>query len=276
MAILAAWSTSPENQSMPDERDRWFAAMVFLVILAVTLVPTTKAWTQTDEIQVYDATINKPGQFSVELHNNYTPIGRDQADFPGGIVPNRALNGTAEWACGVTEWLELGAYLPLYTVTNDGSFQLNGGKLRALFVAPNAKERKFFYGVNFELSFNAPHWEQTFNSGEVRPILGAHVGAWDFIINPIFDTSFNGIKRLDFAPAERIAYNFTGIWAAAVEHYADYGYISDFKPPQSQYQTGFIVVDYNGEPNSVEFGVGHGFTQESDRLVLKMMVTHNF
>jgi hypothetical protein len=30
---------------------------------------------QTEEIEVYDATINAPGQFSLELHNNYTPIG---------------------------------------------------------------------------------------------------------------------------------------------------------------------------------------------------------
>jgi hypothetical protein len=274
--IFSAWLSLPGNRSISGVWDRWLAAMVFLAIPAVTFVPLTKAWAQTDEIQVYDATINKLGQFSVELHNNYTPIGRTQADFPGGIVPNHALNGVPEWAYGVTDWLELGAYLPLYTVTNDGSFELNGGKLRALFVTPNAKERKFFYGVNFELSFNAPHWEQTLNSGEVRPILGEHVGAWDFIVNPIFDTSFNGFKRLDFAPAERIAYNFSGTWAAAVEHYADYGYFSDFKQPQSQYQTGFIVVDYNGEPNSAEFGVGHGFTQASDALVLKLMVTHNF
>jgi hypothetical protein len=44
------------------------------------------AYAQTDEIQVYDATINAPGQFSLELHNNYTPIGRKQSDFEGGIT----------------------------------------------------------------------------------------------------------------------------------------------------------------------------------------------
>jgi hypothetical protein len=35
------------------------------------------ALSQTDEIQLYDAAINEPGRFSVELHNNYTPIGDD-------------------------------------------------------------------------------------------------------------------------------------------------------------------------------------------------------
>jgi hypothetical protein len=110
----------------------------------------------------------------------------------------------------------------------------------------------------------------------MRPILGEHVGPWDFIINPIIDTSFDGIHRLDFAPAERVAYNFSETWAAALEHYEDYGYVSNFEPLKREDQTGFIVVDYNSEPNSVEFGIGHGFTAASDALVLKLMVTHDF
>lgn len=69
--------------------------------LAWLLVVT--AYAQTDEIQVYDATINELGQFSVELHNNYTPIGRKLPDFVGGIVPNQTLNGVPEWAYGVAD-----------------------------------------------------------------------------------------------------------------------------------------------------------------------------
>jgi hypothetical protein len=157
---------------------------------------------QTDEIQVYDAEINSPGQFSVQLHNNYTPIGRNHPDFPGGIVPERALNGVAEWAYGATDWLELGLYLPLYSVTRDERFLLNGAKLRTLFVVPHAQDRSFFYGVNFELSFNARHWEKTRYSGEIRPIVGLRIGPVDLIGNPILDTSFNGVRQLDFAPAE--------------------------------------------------------------------------
>jgi hypothetical protein len=245
-------------------------------MLAAGLGAATGAWAQTDEIQVYDAVIDEPGQFSVELHNNYTPIGRETPDFPGGLVPNHDLNGVPEWAYGVTDWLELGAYLPLYSVTNTGRFELNGAKLRALFVVPHAKEQTIFYGLNFELSYNARHWEQTRNSGEIRPILGVHAGAWDFIVNPIVDTGFNGIHRLDFAPAERVAYNFSDTWAAALEHYGDYGIVSNFSGLNRQQQTGFLVVDYSGEPNSLEFGIGHGFTAASDALVLKLMVTHDF
>jgi len=166
------------------------------------------AYAQTDEIQVYDASINQPGQFSLDLHNNYTPIGRKQADFVGGIVPNHTLNGVPEWAYGVTDWLELGAYLPLYSWTGTGRFLIDGAKLRAEFVVPHAQERSFFYGVNLELSFNALYWEPTRNSGEIRPIIGVRIGPVDLIANPILDTSFQGLGALHLAPAARVAYNF--------------------------------------------------------------------
>jgi hypothetical protein len=124
-------------------RDRRGLCRGILCSLGLSLLGT-HARAQTDEIQVYDATIDPPGQFSLELHNNYTPSGRTGPDFPGGIIPNHALNGVAEWAYGVRPWFELGAYFPLYTLSG-GRLQFNGGKLRALFVVPNAKQQTFFY-----------------------------------------------------------------------------------------------------------------------------------
>jgi len=234
------------------------------------------AHAQTDEIQVYDAEINNGGEFSLQSHNNYTPIGRKFPDFPGGIVPNRTLSGVLEWAYGVVDWLELGAYVPVYSWTGNGRVLIDGAKLRGEFVVPHAAERNFFYGVNFELSFNARYWEPTRNSGEIRPIIGGRIGPVDLITNPILDTSFDGLSSLDFAPASRVAYNFSESWAAAVEHYADFGRLSHFEPPTRQYQTLFAVIDFRGEPVSVEFGIGHGFTAASDPLILKLILSRNF
>ena len=54
--------------------------------IAIAFLIAPEAFSQTDEIQVYDADINSPGQLSLQLHNNYTPIGRKISDFRGGIV----------------------------------------------------------------------------------------------------------------------------------------------------------------------------------------------
>jgi hypothetical protein len=250
-------------------RARWPLAASLCCAAAV-------ARAQTDEIQVYNGEINKPGKFSVTWHNNDTPIGRKEPAFPGAIVPDHALNGVPEYAYGVNDWLELGAYLPLYSVTRDGRFLINGGKLRALVAVPNASERSVFYGVNVELSYNARHWATTHIDAEIRPIIGTRFGPVDLIFNPIIDIPFTGIGALDFAPAERIAYNFTEHWAVALEHYADYGAVRHFETVDRQEQALFAVVDYSGAPVDVEFGVGHGFTAASDGLVLKLMLTKSF
>lgn len=242
----------------------------------LSLLAATAAYAQTDEIQVYTGDINAPGEFSVTLHNNYTPIGRKEPAFPGAIVPNHALNGVPEYAYGVSDWLELGMYLPLYSVTGGGRFLIDGGKLRALFAVPHAGERSFFYAVNFELSYNARHWASERIDAEIRPIIGTRFGPVDLIFNPIVDVPFTGIGGLDFAPAERLAYNFSKDWAVAIEHYADYGGFRHFEPADRQEQMLFAVADYNGQPVNVEFGIGHGFTAASDTLVLKLILTRSF
>jgi hypothetical protein len=248
----------------------------FAIGTAGLLLGPGSAAAQTDEIQVYNGEINAPGEFSITWHNNYTPIGRKEADMPKGIVPRGALNGVPEYALGVADWLELGAYLPLYSVTRTGRFLINGGKLRILFAAPHAAERQFFYAVNFEFSYNAHHWETTHFSMEMRPIIGVRFGKVDFIVNPIIDNDFTGIGSLDFAPATRLDYNFSERWAVALEHYADYGQFRNLSGLNRQQQSLFAVVNYSGEPVEVEAGIGHGFTAASDELVLKLMLTKSF
>src|SRR5215469_13057239 len=247
------------------------------VVLALCLLAATPgAPAQTDEIQVYNAEINAPGQLNLTWHNNFTPAGRTTPAFPGGVVPDHSLNGVPEWAYGVTDWFEQGLYLPVYTRTGDGALLLDAVKLRELFVVPHAHDRPFFYGVNFELSYNAPHWEPSRFSGEIRPIIGAHLGRFDLIFNPILDTDFDGFGKLEFTPAARVAYNLNSKFACAIEYYADFGPLQDLKSGSEQSHTLFAVLDYGGSRNGVEFGVGKGLTAASDSWVLKLMLMHDF
>ena len=234
------------------------------------------AHAQTDEIQVYDASIVDPGKFELTVHGNYTPDGLKQAAFPGGVVPNHSVNGAFEWAYGAADFLELGLYLPVYTVTNSGNPQFDGGKLRMLWVVPHARQREFFYGVNFEFSYNVHHWESTRTALEIRPIAGLHESRWDLIVNPILDSDFKGVGEMHFAPAERIAYNASNQWVFGLEHYGDLGPLRNFDPVSQQSQTLFAITDYKvDDANSIEFGVGHGLTSQSDDVVMKLILNHD-
>ena len=262
---------SPPRPARISPAARTWCGLLLTLVLAAP--PAARA--QTDEIQVYDAEIAAPGQLNLTWHDNFTPSGRSQPAFPGGIVPNHALNGVPEWGYGVTGWFEAGLYLPVYTLRSDGDLLFDGAKLRALFVVPDARDRIVFYGVNFELSYNTPHWEVSRFSGEIRPIIGAHLGRFDLILNPIVDTDFNGLGKLDFAPAARAAYNVRRGLALAIEHYADFGPVQHLKSSADQAQTVFAVLDCGNSSRGLEFGVGKGLTRASDSWVLKLMLMHD-
>jgi hypothetical protein len=244
------------------------------VAIALTwLIYCLPACAQTDEIQVYDAAIAPTGAFNLTLHNNYIASGSNTPSFPGAIVPDKSLNGVAEWAYGVAPWFEAGLYFPLYSITRNGSVLYNGFKLRTLFVTPDAANREFFYGVNFEYSFNTAHWDARSYTSEIRPIVGTHVGRFDFIFNPIVDNSWNGFSKLEFVPETRIAMALSEKYKVALEEYDDFGQISHFLPASKQLHQLFGVIDINTKWIGIEAGVGAGLTNASDHLVFKLILS---
>lgn len=246
------------------------------VAIAIALAASGIAPAQTDEIQVYDGVIAEPGVFNLTWHNNFTPVGLKTPGFQGGLVNNRNLNGVTEWAWGVTDWFEAGLYLPLYSISDARGPSINGGKIRLLFTAPHAEERKFFYAVNFEFSYNSKHWDPRTYTSEIRPIIGVHLKPWDIIVNPILDNSwYGGFKSLDFAPATRVAYNINPKWAVAAEEYADYGQLRGFYPVRDQFHQLWGVFDHDTKFAHIEAGIGFGLTAGSDKVTLKLMLSRD-
>jgi hypothetical protein len=241
---------------------------------ALGLFAPLRAWA-IDEIQVYNADIAEVGQWTIEQHLNYTLQGRRAPDFPGALIANRSLQGTPELARGITDWWEIGFYAP-FAVDSEGRFLSNAGKIRNLFVVPDAAKRDFFYGVNIELSYETPPFSQSRYAAEIRPIIGVRNKDWEFIVNPIVDLTFGKGGEADFAPAARVARNLGEDRFIAVEYYADFGKIGDFLPVQEQSHQVFGVLDFKIEKFDIELGVGYGLTAGSDRLVAKAIIGYAF
>ncbi len=228
----------------------------------------------TDEIQVYNAGIAAVGQFTIQQHLNYVAGGQTNPPFPGGLASNHSLNGTPEFAYGVTDWWEVGLYLP-FSITNQ-QFYSDAFKLRTLFVSPHADQRNFFYGVNFELSNETPPFAQTRWALEIRPIIGLRNSEYEVIVNPIVDIGFGKYGEADFAPAVRVAKNFGHDLYAGFEYYSDFGKIGDFSPLAEQQHTLFAVTDFKFGVFDVDLGVGYGLTPASDRWVVKTIIGYAF
>ena len=240
-------------------------------VAATVIMASALSARAADEIQVYNAEIAKVGQWTFQLHNNYTFIGRKEPDFPGGLVPNHALQGTGEWAYGITDWWEMGFYTP-YAVNQELTPYSNAIKIRQLFVIPNAAEREFFYGVNFEFSYAMPQFLDTRWLIEMRPIVGWRKGDYEFIINPIVDFGIGHNGGADFAPAARFARNLGENFAVGFEYYTDLGRPQDRLPFNEQQHNLYAVVDFKIGRFDVNAGVGYGLTHGSDRLMAKMII----
>ncbi|HEV2326023.1 MAG TPA: hypothetical protein VGS10_18945 [Terracidiphilus sp.] len=249
---------------------------MILIGIALMIAPMA-AFGQTDEIQVYDAEITKPGIFNVMVHSNFTPAGRTNPEFPSAIIANHSFNGTWEWAYGVKPWMEQGLYLPVYTPysTNHGA-SIDGFKVRELFVRPDAQKHKVFWGANFEFSFNRFYWESRAYSAEIRPIIGGYAGKWELIYNPIVDTDYTGGPAgLQFNPAGRIVYNFNDKWGVAAEEYDGFGPFSNFASLHDQFHEVWAAFDHAGKTWDLEAGAGLGLTSASDKWTLKLMLSRD-
>ena len=85
--------------------------------------------------------------------------------------------------------------------------------------------------------------------------------------NDITETS-----RLDFAPATRLDYKIDEKWTLAAEEYDDFGELRGFAPVGQQSHQLWAVVDYTGNPISIEAGMGFGLTSATDKLAVKLML----
>ena len=246
----------------------------FFLTAVLLLLPLPALAAPTDEIQVYTGEIMPVGEFGLTWHNNYTVSGIKTPDFPGALVDNHAYSSVTEWAYGVTPWFEAGLYLPLYSNSSNQGWTFNGFKLRALFVQPGNEDKDFYYGVNFEFSWNERQWDSQVNTGEIRPIIGWRFGnGFSFTFNPIVDNSYKGFSNLEFVPATRLDYKLNGTWTVAAEEYDDFGSLRRFAPGDQQFHQLWAVADYSGEPVSVEAGIGFGLTPATDGLAVKLMLS---
>jgi hypothetical protein len=247
------------------------AAALLLLTIAALCWPAS-GMAQTDEIQVYDAGLAAPGVFNLTWHNNFTPDGIKTPAYPGTVTADKSWNGVPEWAYGLTPWFELGLYLPLYSHDQHLGWGIDGFKLRTLFAVPDADDRRFVYGANFEFSVNRRQWDATHFTSEIRPIVGWHLTGIDVIVNPILDTAYDGLKNLEFVPATRVAVSLGPRWQVAAEEYANFGTVSHLLPASQQSHQLYFVVDRTKAPLEIEAGVGFGLTEASDRLTFKVIL----
>jgi hypothetical protein len=237
------------------------------------------------EIQVYQGEHNDPGQASVELHSNYTLRGHKEAAYDGETPPDGVARFTLEPAIGVTDWLELGAYLQTMIGPSNGG-EFGGWKLRSKFIAPARWKLPVILGINVELGRVPRRVEDEGWANEFRPIIGFESGRFAFTFNPIFGFALTGPEagKPDFEPAVKAKWNTNRGFALGLEHYAAFGRFDQrFVGVHEQEHMTFAVFDLEapeGLPDSgweLNIAIGRSLTDATpQRWIAKAIVGRAF
>jgi hypothetical protein len=225
-----------------------------------------------DEIQVYDDSINKPGEKGLELHVNTTPSGRNVREYAGEIPPGHGLRVTPEFSWGLTDTLEGGLYVPML-LDRDNDFHFPGIKLRMKWIPKPAPETGgVFLGLNVEMSRVGRRFEASQTSLELRPILGYRDMDWMVATNPVLGYDLSPGYRhggFDCSPSLKVARTVAQGIALGIETYSDLGKLAAFAPHSERQHTLYAAIDVNRPPWVFNVGLGRGLTPATDRWTVK-------
>jgi hypothetical protein len=228
-----------------------------------------------DEIQVYDDTINDPGQWGLQMHLNSTPSGPQYIPPNDGMVDTHGYRSTAEISYGLTPTLEAGLYLPVVHGYYDGT-QFAGPRVRMKWIPQKAPDTGgVFYGLNVEISDIKPIYEPTQQMMELRSIIGYRDSDWLYDINPTLDYNLRPGYRQGgpvFSPQIKVGRNVMPGLMAGFEYYSVLSTLTTMFPYSQQNNVLFAAVDINMKPWVVNFGVGRGLTQAADGWTIKAII----
>jgi hypothetical protein len=252
---------------------RGFCALGLCALLTA-LAQVSPARAAEEEIQVYMDEMDKPGQFGLDVHNNYTLSGSTVPDSPGAQIDAHRYRMTPEFSYGLTPNIELGAYLPLTTIDNHGSFSADGVKLRVKWIAPKPEDQTWFWGANLEIGEVNRRLDINPWNGELKGILGGRFGPWTVAMNGNLDFVISGPhpdQTLDFDT--KVSYRIKEGFAVGVETYNGAGPFREFGDFAHYDESIYAVIDASLGKWDLNLGAGHGYGGSEDGWVLKAIVS---
>ena len=248
---------------------------IFLLLASLSLIWSEAAWCASEEIQVYSDDKEEAGQTSVDFHNNYVTHSRTKPEYMGEQAPNGVYRLTPEFNLGLTDTLELGAYL-LTTRSNTGEWNSQGYKLRLKYIAPHESEG-FYWGLNLETGKQNLAVSPTPYNSELKTIMGWNSPQWNYAIN--FNTggsSNSGSEPVSEDIDFKINYVYSAITQLGIESYNEMGPLRRFQGLSSNSKTLFAVIDTEVGGHEVNAGIGRGLNSNSDQWIIKFIVNSKF
>lgn len=227
-----------------------------------------------EEIQVYMDEMDNPGQYGLDMHVNDVPSSNVQPAYAGQLPSEHLFRTTPEFSYGLTPNWEMGLYI-LSTQDAQYGFHVDGEKLRIKYLASKAEGQDWFYGANLEVGRVSPLLDINPWNAELKGIVGLRTHGWTLATNPNIDWVVSGPQSepATFEEDTKLAYALSEQTLLGVESYNALGPVYNTGVLSQYSQMLYVVLDTNVHGWPINFGVGHGFTDASDRWVIKAIIS---
>jgi hypothetical protein len=241
--------------------------------IAALLVATAAA-AAPEEIQVYMDEMDAPGEFGLDLHNNYVLSGSGVPDYPGAQASLHRYRLTPEFSYGLTPAVDLGAYLPLLTVADGGGLAAEGIKFRIKFIAPKSFAANTWWGLNLEVGKVSHALDINPWNAELKTIVGGRFGKWLLAANANVDWVVSGPHPgpVTLDVDAKVAYGVGAKTQLGLETYSGLGPLGHAGGLQDEEQFVYLVADTGIGKWDLDLGLGRGFGASQDRWVFKAIV----
>jgi len=267
--------TSSHTRTTAD----WISRSIGL-LMGVAALSSSRAYGQDNyEIDVYPSETVAPKHTMVELHTNYTLQGTTMP-INGAYPTQDAIHQTLELTHGFSPTFELGNMNFFSYRTGSEGYQYVGSHLQPRWRVPDNWGWKVGVSLSLEFGYVRPQFAEDTWTLEIRPIVDKRIGNLYAAFNPILDRSFAGLaagRGFEFSPSFKVSYDVTKKITPGFEYYSAVGPVGGFDALSNQQRQLFVTLNLDvGEDWEFNAGIGEGFTQSTDHLIVKMIVGRRF
>jgi len=252
--------------------------MKYLCLLAFAFITLQLKAQDNYEIQVYGSETVEKGNTMVELHSNYTISGSNAA-VNGELPTNHVVHETIEITHGWTPWFETGFYF-FNSIGDGGRTAYVGSHIRPRVAAPQSWNWPVGVSISTEFGFQKSAFSANTSTLEIRPIVDKKWNKLYISVNPTLEKSFAGpdVNRgFTFSPNVKGSYDVTKVVALGLEYYGSTGPFFHYDAFKQQDHQLFVATDLNFDPKwEVNGGIGYGFTSNTDKAIIKIIIGRRF
>lgn len=251
----------------------WTKRLSLLALSAPALALPGVARAADEEIQVYMDELTPKGVVGLDIHMNYVAAGDGTPDYLGAESPLHRLRITPEFSLGLGGGFDIGTYLPLATIANDGVFRVQGVKGRLKWLAPH-EDKGLYWGVNWEIGRVGHRLDENPWNSEVKLIGGWRADRWNVGVNGNFDFKVSGPVPAPaiFELATKIGYKVTDELTLGVESYNELGELGASGQFAGTSHATYLTADFPIGGFDINAGIGKGYGANADSMIVKMMI----